>query len=88
LGVWRCGGVVVGGGFPLRSNIPRSALCATLDTYNFTISIFQGAFWGLMFGLVIGVIRMIMDFSYPAPLCMEEDTRPAIVAKVGIFKIK
>jgi hypothetical protein len=31
------GGVGVGvwGGFPLRSNIPRSALCATLDTYNF-----------------------------------------------------
>jgi hypothetical protein len=29
------GGGVVGGGFPLRSNIPRSALCATLDTYNF-----------------------------------------------------
>jgi hypothetical protein len=25
----------VGGVFPLRSNIPRSALCATLDTYNF-----------------------------------------------------
>jgi hypothetical protein len=25
----------VWGGFPLRSNIPRSALCATLDTYNF-----------------------------------------------------
>jgi hypothetical protein len=32
-GVWGCGGV--GGGFPMRSNIPRSALCATLDTYNF-----------------------------------------------------
>jgi hypothetical protein len=34
-----CGGVCVGGvgvgGLPLRSNIPRSALCATLDTYNF-----------------------------------------------------
>jgi hypothetical protein len=29
-----CGGVGVWGGFPLRSNIPRSALCATLDTYN------------------------------------------------------
>jgi hypothetical protein len=29
--VWGCGG-----GFPLRSNIPRSALCATLDTYNFS----------------------------------------------------
>jgi hypothetical protein len=35
VGVWGCTGVVVGGGFPLRSNIPRSALCATLDTYNF-----------------------------------------------------
>jgi hypothetical protein len=35
-GVWGCGGVGgVGGGFPMRSNIPRSALCATLDTYNF-----------------------------------------------------
>jgi hypothetical protein len=35
--VWGCGGVGVGGwggGSPLRSNIPRSALCATLDTYN------------------------------------------------------
>jgi hypothetical protein len=29
------GGWGWGGGFPLRSNIPRSALCATLDTYNF-----------------------------------------------------
>jgi hypothetical protein len=32
VGVW--------GGFPLRSNIPRSALCATLDTYNFYITQF------------------------------------------------
>jgi hypothetical protein len=31
-----CVGVSGGEGFPLRSNIPRSALCATLDTYNFT----------------------------------------------------
>jgi hypothetical protein len=35
VGVWGCGGV--GGGFPMRSNIPRSALCATLDTYNFRL---------------------------------------------------
>jgi hypothetical protein len=38
--VWGCGGVgvwgVVGVGvWWVRSNIPRSALCATLDTYNF-----------------------------------------------------
>jgi uncharacterized membrane protein len=41
-----------------------------------------GAFWGLMIGLIIGVIRMVMDFSYPEPLCMEHDTRPSIVANV------
>jgi hypothetical protein len=40
-----CGGVGgVGGvgvwGHPLRSNIPRSALCATLDTYNLHIFYF------------------------------------------------
>jgi len=40
-----------------------------------------GAFWGLMLGLVVGIIRMVLDFSYPAPLCMEEDTRPAIVGE-------
>jgi hypothetical protein len=49
VGVWGCGGVVgvvgvevwgLGGDFPLRSNIPRSALCATLDTYNFTYDAF------------------------------------------------
>jgi hypothetical protein len=37
-GLWGCGG---GGGFPLRSNISRSALCATLDTYNFFIDFIQ-----------------------------------------------
>ena len=42
----------------------------------------QGAFWALMVGLVIGIIRMIMDFAYSAPLCMEEDLRPAIVSQV------
>jgi hypothetical protein len=53
VGVWGCGGVggvVVwgvwwcgcgGGGLPLRSNIPRKALCATLDTYNFENITFQ-----------------------------------------------
>jgi len=40
-----------------------------------------------MVGLVIGVIRMAMDFAYPAPLCMEEDLRPAIVSKVYYDKI-
>jgi hypothetical protein len=37
VGVGGCVGVSGGGGLPLRSNIPRSALCATLDTYNFLL---------------------------------------------------
>lgn len=41
----------------------------------------KGAFWGLMFGLVIGMTRMILDFAYAAPACGEDDTRPGIVAK-------
>ena len=45
----------------------------------------QGAFWGLMSGFIVGVIRMALDFVYmfDAPKCWEtEDNRPAIVAKV------
>ncbi|XP_077189929.1 sodium/glucose cotransporter 4 isoform X2 [Paroedura picta] len=38
-----------------------------------------GAFWGLMFGLVIGLIRMIMEFIYRLPSCGEEDKRPAVL---------
>jgi hypothetical protein len=36
-GTFNSGGWVV---LPFRSNIPRSALCATLDTYNFILIIF------------------------------------------------
>ncbi|XP_016071403.1 PREDICTED: sodium/glucose cotransporter 4 isoform X1 [Miniopterus natalensis] len=38
-----------------------------------------GAFWGLMFGLAVGVLRMILEFSYPAPACGEVDRRPAVL---------
>jgi hypothetical protein len=37
-----------------------------------------------MFGLVVGAIRMVLDFTYREPLCMEEDLRPAIVGKVRL----
>ncbi|XP_047427833.1 sodium/myo-inositol cotransporter 2 [Mugil cephalus] len=42
----------------------------------------KGAFWGLLIGLVVGCIRMLLDFIYPAPLCYEEDTRPAVLKYV------
>ncbi|XP_041134169.1 sodium/glucose cotransporter 4 [Polyodon spathula] len=41
-----------------------------------------GAFWGLMIGLVIGFIRMIMEFVYTVPSCGEVDNRPALVKDV------
>ncbi|KAM8746250.1 sodium/glucose cotransporter 4 isoform 1-T1 [Acanthopagrus schlegelii] len=42
----------------------------------------QGAFWGLMSGLVVGLIRMVLEFSYQAPSCGQPDHRPAILANV------
>ncbi|XP_029004550.1 sodium/glucose cotransporter 4 [Betta splendens] len=42
----------------------------------------QGAFWGLMTGLLVGMIRMILEFSYTAPSCGQPDVRPAILTGV------
>ncbi|KAK6180211.1 hypothetical protein SNE40_012403 [Patella caerulea] len=42
----------------------------------------KGAFWGLMVGLVIGVVRMALDFGYGTPGCGEEDNRPIIISKI------
>ena len=42
----------------------------------------QGAFWGLMLGLVVGVVRMGLDFGYGSPACGEDDPRPVIVSKI------
>ncbi|XP_027749678.1 sodium/glucose cotransporter 4 isoform X2 [Empidonax traillii] len=38
-----------------------------------------GAFWGLMFGLAVGLARMIIEFIYSTPSCGEEDRRPAVL---------
>lgn len=35
-----------------------------------------------MVGLVVGVIRMALEFSYQAPSCGQENQQPAIVADV------
>lgn len=40
----------------------------------------QGAFWGLIIGFVIGVVRMTVDFTYgKGRLCGQPDPRPAIL---------
>ncbi|XP_037356629.2 sodium/glucose cotransporter 4 [Talpa occidentalis] len=41
-----------------------------------------GAFWGLLFGLAVGLVRMILEFSYPAPACGEVDRRPPVLKDV------
>ena len=51
-------------------------------TLVYYVSLFQGAFYGLLAGHTCGVIRMVLDFVYPAPQCGEADTRPAIVANM------
>lgn len=45
-------------------------------------SLYQGAFWGLVIGLLVGCIRMLLDFIYPEPLCYEEEARPAVLKNI------
>ncbi|XP_022108994.1 sodium/glucose cotransporter 4-like [Acanthaster planci] len=42
----------------------------------------KGAFWGLLCGIVLGVVRMVLDIVYPAPACGDVDTRPSFVAEI------
>lgn len=36
----------------------------------------------MVLGLLVGIVRMILDFIYPVPQCYETDTRPDIVKYV------
>ncbi|XP_074914607.1 sodium/mannose cotransporter SLC5A10 isoform X2 [Buteo buteo] len=42
----------------------------------------QGAFWGLMAGLVLGLARMGLELAYPAPRCGVPDRRPWLLADI------
>ncbi|KAJ0001424.1 hypothetical protein NQD34_006444, partial [Periophthalmus magnuspinnatus] len=42
----------------------------------------KGAFWGLALGLLIGCIRMLLDFIYPQPQCYQADDRPGVLKYV------
>ncbi|NXT73487.1 SC5AB protein, partial [Zapornia atra] len=39
----------------------------------------KGAFWGLVIGLLLGIVRLVLDFIYPVPQCGETDLRPGVV---------
>ncbi|KAM9125805.1 sodium/mannose cotransporter SLC5A10 [Pangshura tecta] len=42
----------------------------------------QGAFWGLMLGLALGLARMGLEFAYPSPRCGVPDERPSLVKDI------
>ncbi|XP_077391470.1 sodium/glucose cotransporter 4 isoform X2 [Festucalex cinctus] len=42
----------------------------------------QGAFWGLMAGLAVGLVRMILEFSHEVPACGQPDLRPSLLTRV------
>ncbi|KAJ0050565.1 hypothetical protein NL108_004840 [Boleophthalmus pectinirostris] len=54
----------------------------------FTLAVFwkrtneQGAFWGLMVGLVVGVCRMVLEFAFPPLRCGLEDSAPSVLRDV------
>ncbi|XP_057630564.1 sodium/mannose cotransporter SLC5A10 isoform X1 [Chionomys nivalis] len=42
----------------------------------------QGAFWGLMAGLLVGALRLVLEFLYPEPPCGQADSGPALLRSV------
>ncbi|KAH8861471.1 Sodium/myo-inositol cotransporter [Schistosoma japonicum] len=42
----------------------------------------KGAFTGLIYGLIIGLIRMILTLVYVDPICGEADTRPWFIKNI------
>ncbi|XP_041520712.1 sodium/glucose cotransporter 5 isoform X3 [Microtus oregoni] len=42
----------------------------------------QGAFWGLMAGLLVGALRLVLEFLYPEPPCGQPDSGPALLRSV------
>ncbi|XP_041346232.1 sodium/myo-inositol cotransporter 2 [Pyrgilauda ruficollis] len=39
----------------------------------------KGAFWGLLVGLLLGAVRLVLDFAFPEPRCGEPDGRPGVL---------
>ncbi|XP_007105692.2 sodium/myo-inositol cotransporter 2 isoform X5 [Physeter macrocephalus] len=42
----------------------------------------KGAFFGLILGLLLGLVRLVLDFIYVQPRCDQPDERPAVVKDV------
>ncbi|XP_033742204.1 sodium/glucose cotransporter 4-like [Pecten maximus] len=46
-----------------------------------------GGFWGLILSLVVGIVRMVLDFTFTSPLCGsgKPDERPSVIANVDFL---
>lgn len=53
-----------------------------LNTLILFLFLLQGAFWGLMVGLVLGLIRMIAEFVYGTGSCLAASGCPDIICGV------
>ncbi|XP_063454654.1 sodium/myo-inositol cotransporter 2 isoform X3 [Pan paniscus] len=42
----------------------------------------KGAFWGLILGLLLGLVRLVLDFIYVQPRCDQPDERPVLVKSI------
>ncbi|KAL4835752.1 hypothetical protein H8958_004439 [Nasalis larvatus] len=42
----------------------------------------KGAFWGLISGLLLGLVRLVLDFIYVEPRCDQSDERPVLVKSI------
>ncbi|XP_007186378.2 sodium/myo-inositol cotransporter 2 isoform X2 [Balaenoptera acutorostrata] len=45
----------------------------------------KGAFFGLILGLLLGLVRLVLDFIYVQPRCDQPDERPAVVSRLTWF---
>ncbi|XP_060586945.1 sodium/mannose cotransporter SLC5A10-like [Ruditapes philippinarum] len=43
----------------------------------------EGAFWGILIGQLAGIVRLVLDFIYPAPGCGEIDNRPVVLSAIN-----
>ena len=65
-----------------KENIVFEIKHHTFLELNILLVLFQGAFWALMVGLVVGIVRFAWEFAYPRVACGEEDPKPDIISKV------
>ena len=53
-----------------------------LNTQILLLFLSQGAFWGLIVGFVIGLIRMIAEFAYGTGSCLAASNCPQVICGV------